>query len=198
MKSDVYTLGDRASIEAALNGAEEIAALRLSEKDRRTLRLLCEEIIACVANILEKYKGQFWVESDGRAFEIHLTAAADVSREARQALIDMSTAKENTPPKGFLGKLGMMVENLLDADDIDPAVMAAIPLGIHGNMMSLADPMGPSMTWTMTSYVRDNKEDVQKDELEGIEKSIIEKIADDVIVTARNSRVEIVVQKDFK
>lgn len=198
MKSDTYILsGDVATIEKALNGAEEIAALRLSEKDRRTLRLLCEEIIASVSNTLDKYNGEFWVESEGRAFEIHLRARADIARDAKASLIDMATTKTNTAPKGILGKLGLMVDNLLSADDIDPALMATIPLGMHGNLMTMADPMGPALTWTMNNYLKATA-DEKKDDLEGIEKSIIERIADDVVVTARSNRVDIIVQKNFK
>lgn len=199
MKSDVYTLnGTPSSVGTALNGLEEIAALRLSDKDKRTLRLLGEETIAAVNHILDRYQGEFWVESEGRAFEIHLRARADIARDEKASLIDMATNKENTPPKGFMGRLGMMVENLLSADDIDPAIMASIPMGIHGNMMSMADPMGPALTWSMVSYIEQNQEEVKKDELEGIEKSIIERIADDVIVTAQSSKVEIVVKKSFQ
>ena len=48
----------------------------------------------------------------------------------------------------------------------------------------------------MSSYQQQEPEEAAKDEeLEGIEKSIIERYADDIVVTVRSNRVELTVKK---
>ncbi len=195
MKSDIITLkqfpGD---IAGALEETERAAAYnRLKPQSINTLRLLAEEQIAITAEVLKTFSGQFWLENDGPDYELHLLALAPIGLEELDTFVDLSTAKNNTYPKGMKGRISAVIDAFLIAQ----GESAALGMGIS-DMMGGFIPSPDSMIWSMRRYQQDAPEQAKDEELEGIEKSIIDRYADDVVVTVRSNKVELVVKKTVK
>ena len=76
MKSDICTLPegtkDLDSLSAILNEVEKTAEyVELDKKQASRLRLLAEELVEMLPSVLSYASGKFWVESQGKSFELH-------------------------------------------------------------------------------------------------------------------------------
>lgn len=211
MRSDIIAIKELpADAAKALLETERAAAYnRLDPQQINTLRLLAEEEIAVTAEVLKDFNGQFWLENDGQGFELHLQAMANIGVDEKDSLVDLSTAQKNTYPRGIRGKLASAIDAFITAQGDAAAMPAGLRSGVVGGMIydisavpgsptgGMISPMG-SVVWAMSQEQQSAPEAEAKDEeLEGIEKSIIERYADDVVVTVRVNRVEIVVKKAF-
>jgi len=196
MKSDIIAIRELPADAAnALAETERAAAYNhLQPQSVNTLRLLAEEAIAVTADVLKSFVGQFWLENDGPHYELHLLAAASIGLDELDTFVDLSTAKNNTYPKGLKGKLSSVIDAFLIAQ----GETAAMGVGISG-MLGGISASPDSMVWTMSRYQQETPAEEPKDEeLEGIERSIIERYADDIVVTVRSNRVELVVKKTLR
>ena len=103
MKTDVFELtNDTQELETMLSETEKAAVYSgLDKKQSIRLRLLAEELIGMLPELLEYIKGQFWIESKGKAFELHISATLDDMFAAdREKLLSISTSGENAAAKG--------------------------------------------------------------------------------------------------
>ena len=103
-----------------------------------------------------------------------------------------------------MGKIRAVAETMLLAAS-DPALQA-IPAGefydYHGFNMSVGyiDPViscesGYVYSWSLHNYK--NADEEKEDEYAELERSIVAKLADDIVVGVRGKNVEIVVKKTF-
>ena len=79
MKSDVCKLtNNAASLEAILKESEKAAAyVNLDKKEAMNLRLMAEELIGMLPELLSFSDGEFWIISDGKKFELHVALLAN-------------------------------------------------------------------------------------------------------------------------
>ena len=194
MKSNEIALSN--SLSCAVNALQTVEQASeqagFSREQTNILRLLTEEMIAMTTDILQACKGSLWMEWEGTACELHLTAVAPIEEAAKAALIEASKARVNTPVKGLKNRISALLAGMLSSVN-SPELYAAMSAGFVGGMPSM-----PSMrTWSLAAYAENQKQDQKDAELEGVEKSILTGLADDVVVSVKNNWVELVVRKAF-
>lgn len=159
----------------------------LDNKGISTARLLAEEMISMTKGILEKCAGTMWVDTTNETFEIHLIAKAGIDYNAKEEFIAASKAKKNTAPKGLFGKIGFVFEGLVLGATFDPNVYPDLAYGFSSATNEMA-------MWSMSTYYATAPKETQNNDVD-IERTIIEKFADDVIVTVKSNWVEMTVIK---
>jgi hypothetical protein len=194
MKSGVWKLdGSLSSTEVALDQIEEQAdGFGFDSKDAAFARLLAEEAINAFSSIINVNEGSIWVETKEADFEIHLKASAEISPDHRENLIELSKAKKNTPRKGIIGRITSFIDYV--ASDMAVGEDPFMIYGMSEEMVSFASALAPTgaMLWSMKHFQKKQKE---KDELSEIEKSIIERFADDIIVSIALKTIELIIKK---
>ena len=207
MKSNICKLNkDLTCLETVLSEVEKVAAYNgLEAKKALRLRLLAEELCGMLPGLIENFDGEFWAESDGDDYKLHVELKADdMSLELRDELISVSKSGKNAAASGIMGKIRAVAETmLLSASDPTIPVPGGEFYDCNGYNMGFGymDPnimyeTGYVCTWSLFSYksaVAENKDEAY-DELE---RSIVAKLADDIIVGVRGKNVEIVVKKSF-
>ena len=136
----------------------------------------------------------FWLENDGNKYELHVELSVDsLSKEEKKSLIAVSSNNKNAAAVGFMGKIREIAENmLLFSEDPDRLLMSFQYLGEY-NMNDYY-----SYSWTLDQYIVQNENSPKKgEEWDELEKSIVAKLADDVIVGVRGKKVDIIIKKEF-
>ena len=209
MKSNICELNkDLTCLGAVLSEVEKVTAYNgLEDKKALRLRLLAEELCGMLPGLVENFSGDFWAENDGDNYGLHVELKAeDMTIELRDELISVSKSGKNAAAKGVMGKIRAVAETMLLAA-FDPTLPPPLPAGEfydgHGFNMSFGyiDPAiacetGYAYSWSLYSYkavVEENEEDAYAE----LERSIVAKLADDIIVGVRGNNVEIVVKKSF-
>ena len=207
MKSNICKLNeDLTCIEVVLSEVEKVTTYNgLEDKKALRLRLLAEELCGMLPGLVENFSGEFWTENDGDAYELHVELKADdMSIDLRDELISVSKSGKNAAAKGVMGKIRAVAETMLLAA-FDPTLQS-LPTGefydYHGYNMgfgyidsAIAVETGYVYSWSLFNYKTAVEE--KKDEYAELERSIVAKLADDIIVGVRGKNVEIVVKKSF-
>ncbi len=207
MKSNVCKLNkDLTCLKAVLDEVEKVTAYNgLEEKKALRLRLLAEELCGMLPGLVENFSGNFWAENDGETYELHVELKAeDMNIDLRDELISISKSGKNAAAKGVMGKIRAVAETMLLAA-FDPTL--PIPEGEfydgHGFNMgfgyvdtTISCETGYIYSWSLYNY-KIAVEENEKDAYAELERSIVAKLADDIIVGVRGKNVEIVVKKVF-
>ncbi|MBQ8963733.1 MAG: hypothetical protein IJ089_08035 [Clostridia bacterium] len=207
MKSDVFMLNsDAGRLAATRYSAEDFArGLSLDRHDVLRLELLTEETLGMVKAMVDDFYGQLWFEAEGERCEIHLQATADMNADRREELLSVSSTGRNAAAKGFMGMLKDVLSGAMHSfgrsmNDYGREV-ARYGIVNPAEVGSLAvDNMVP--IWTLQTYRNGLGEQRNIDEDAGeawneLEKSIVGKLADDVVVGVKGDRIEMVIIKDF-
>ena len=207
MKSNICKLNKGLTcLEAVLAEVEKVTSYNgLEDKKALRLRLLAEELCGMLSGLVENFSGEFWAENDGNNYELHVELKADdMSLDLRDELISVSKSGKNAAAKGIMGKIRAVAETmLLVASD------SSIPLptdgfyDYHGFNMgfgyidsAISFETGYVYSWSLYNYktaVGEKEEDAYAE----LERSIVAKLADDIIVGVRGKNVEIIVKKSF-
>jgi hypothetical protein len=189
---EVRVTGTGAGLAQALESTEQFAQnLLLEKKDRLHLRLLAEELLGLIRSMIADLEADYWLEQAEGKVRMHLTMEAELSREEREALIALSTSKENEAAKGIMGRIKDMITTVIAPGEEGPSLAS---LGV----MSLGSPNGyraGTYDWSLQKY-RDGVAD-DEEAMDELERSIIASIADEVRVSIEGTHVEITVDKAF-
>ena len=208
MKSNICKLNkDLTCLETVLAEVEKVTIYNgLEDKKALRLRLLAEELCGMLPGLIENFSGEFWAENEGETYELHVELKADdMNIDLRDELISVSKSGKNAAAKGIMGKIRAVAETMLLAAS-DPTLQA-LPAGefydYHGYNMgfgyidpTIAVETGYVYSWSLCNYksaVEDKKDDAYAE----LERSIVAKLADDIIVGVRGNNVEITVKKSF-
>ena len=206
MKSNICKLNkDLTCLGTVLAEVEKVTTYNgLEDKKALRLRLLAEELCGMLTGLIENFSGEFWAENDGDDYELHVELKADdMNIDLRDELISVSKSGKNAAAKGVMGKIRAVAETMLLAAS-DPTF--SVPCGdfydYHGYNMgfgyidpTIAVETGYIYSWSLFNYKTavEEKEDAYAE----LERSIVAKLADDIIVGVRGKNVEIVVKKSF-
>lgn len=138
MKTDVCRLkGKKTDFELAQRVAEKTAVYNeLSKKQALQLRLLSEELVGMLPELLNKYSGEFWIENKGSNYEVHAVVNSAVyDTEERKKVMSISSSGKNVATVGFMGKIRGIVDAM---------------------MLSMAEADAQTMTSTMDPYFMSN------------------------------------------
>ena len=208
MKSDmVQVTNTDDGIEAALSAAAKSAEYRgLERKSALHLRLLAEETLGMVRQITGETEAEFWIESEGTSFEIHLVAHPIVTGSMKRELIKASSSGKNEAARGFMGKIREVFEKFLLTEetggkpDYTQGVMLMPDMAMNDPMTYMAAES--MISWSMNRY----KEALEKEKAESesakekwdeLEKSIVANIADEIKIAVTDGKVEMIVYKKF-
>lgn len=199
MKSDIclLTKNDSDTLKKVLAETEKAAEYSsLDKKESGRLRLLAEELFEMIPSVLQFSSGEFWIESEGKKFEIHtsLKPTELLTIEKREEILKVSTSGKNAAAKGIMSKIRlaatfMMIEYENNSDlTLSGASFFDDGLGIN--------PYFSLSSWSLEQY-RKKIQDEKGEKWDELEKSIIANIADDVIVGIQGKQVDIIVKKAF-
>ena len=172
----------------------------LEVKQLRRLILLAEELFGMLRSISGVLEADYWVEYEGKSFEIHLKSNVELNDDLRKAFLAVSSSGENSAAKGFMGRLKVLIAEALFAngDQSSPMLLSGLSMGL----MSMASPTagGRSMSymWSLRKFEDESKKDTENETWDELEKSIVANIADDVSVKIVGTNVEIIVNKAFE
>ena len=209
MKSNICTLNkDLTCLKTVLSEVEKVTAYNgLEDKKALRLRLLAEELCGMLSGLVENFSGEFWAETNDNNYELHVELKAqDMTIELRDELISVSKSGKNAAAKGVMGKIRAVAETML-LSVFDSNLPVPLPTGEfydgRGFNMNLGyiDPalsaeIGYEYSWSLYSY-RAAIEGNEDDAYDELERSIVAKIADDILVGIRGKNVEIIVKKSF-
>jgi hypothetical protein len=202
MKTDVIRIAPTGEgIREALVETEKAASFRgLDPKQTLRLRLLAEEMTGMLRTIVGETDLRYWVESEDMTFSLHLSGRAMMDPETREALMKASTSGKNEASKGFMGRLRSIFTALSATNDVSTLASeygyAYVDYIGYDPTMDMS-PNAMMYGWSMSAYrdaVEQHKDEEKWDELE---KSITAKLADDVRIFIRGSKVEMVIEKTF-
>ncbi len=173
--------------------------MELGPKDTLHLRLLTEETIGMLGAMAGEYKALLWLEKDSDNGYVKLTAKTEMDIDKKKEILSVSKSGENTFAKGFMGKIADIIENgMLSYDNV-----MKLQQQYGGGYVDYAALGGsPSerdfFSWSLEQY-RDALEDVMDNDTaagrawDELEKSIVAKIAKDVIVGVKHDEVEMTI-----
>ena len=206
MKSNICKLTkDSSCLKAVLAEVEKVTAYNgLEDKNALRLRLLAEELCGMLPGLTQNFSGVFWAENEADDYEFHVELKADdMTIELKDELISVSKSGKNAAAKGVMGKIRAVAETmLLAAFDPELSVPADEFYDYSGFNMGFGyiDPVvyetGYLYSWSLCNY-KTIVEEKKSDAYSELERSIVAKLADDIIVGVRSNNVEIVVKKSF-
>ena len=205
--SGKFMVNSDAERMAAARYATENFAWQAKLDRRNTLRLdlLVEETLGMVKTMLDDFYGQIWFVADGRNVEIHFEATANMDPDKKEVLLSVSSTGKNAAARGFMAKLGEVISGALHnaGRSIDTYGQETMKYGIVNTpelMMANAEMM---TVWSLQAYrvglneARSNEEDDVEEAWDELEKSIVAKLADDVVVGVKGDRIDLVIRKQF-
>ena len=205
MKTDVILIdGSEESFAQALRQTEAVARYRdLTKKQAMRLQLLAEEMTGMLRSIVGEAKADFWIESKGKDFELHLSALTRMDADKREALLKASTSGKNEAAKGFMGKLWDLVTQM--SEPVFAHEPSVYDYGfVHTDSGAFDAPVGVGLhtaigSWSLQNYketIAANSEEAA-DAWDELEKSIVARLADEIRISINGNAVEMVIFKRF-
>lgn len=201
MESNHCYLKNGKGRQEALAELEKAAAYcELPKQEGLYLRLLGEELTGMMAGLVGRYEGEFWVQADGRQVELHLLVDKKLTLDERERLVDVSTRGKNEAARGIMGKICTMFEAF--ADSYEETGQYCVRNGIYMTGMNdiyhsciVAEDC---VSWSLRQYASQIGEEEKGEAWDELEKSIIARLADEILVSIRNRQAEIIVKKTFR
>jgi hypothetical protein len=195
MKSNICELSQNtAALSAILEEAEKTAVyVALDKKQSGRLRLLAEELVGMLPELLHFSTGEFWIEANGKSFELHTALSPNdmMTYELREKLLALSSSGKNAAATGIMAKIRLAAEfMMIDYSQTAMANEGFYLSGIDHNQTFYA------AAWSLNLYREQTKAE-QGEPWDELERSIVANIADDVLVGVDGKKVEIIVKKAF-
>lgn len=198
MKSDICKLdGDKADLSAIFTQVEKTAVYEeLDTKSALQIRLLAEELVGMLPELLNCVSGEFWIECENKKFDLHASLrAASNDLDFNEKVMSISKSGKNIAAKGIMGKIAAAALSMLHIYS-SPEVQE----NISYYSMGIGSTVDTSPIWSLNNY-RDSAEgfagEGKTEAWDELEKSIVAKIADDVEVGIRGEKVDIIITKTF-
>ena len=174
MKSDVIKIDNSGSgFQDALIQTTKSAQFRnLSHKETLQLRLCAEEMLSLARSFTGEMQASFWVESEGKQFDLHLSTKTVMDREKRENLLASATSRKNEAATTFLGKL---------RDAFEQAMLSEVDYSIPEDALDdLANHPIEIPKW------------------DEYEQSILREVADEVKIAIRGDMVDMTITKKYE
>lgn len=203
MKTDVYKIRKSVDDIDEINkiASKAAAYCGLDSKQELRLMLLCEELVEMMPNLLLCGKGEFWIETEDRNFEIHSRVEADelLTTIDREEILKVSRSGKNAAAVGIMNKIKIaaevMIANYALSNGVgSDVVYDALPPEFV-EMGQYYEPLEYTNEWSLVTYKKKAK--TQAAAWDELEKSVIANLADDVIVGIIGGKVEITIKKKF-
>lgn len=191
MQSNIVKINREDNNLEQILGETQKTAVYAELSSKQTLRatLIAEELMGMLKELSEDFEGDFWVEEQSRSFKFvtQISLNENMDKITKKKFINISSDNKNASAKGIMGKIRDVVENMLYPEN---AVYSSSFVSYQLENAVLMDD-----TWTLNRY-KDSRMG-NEESWDELEKSIIANLADDVIVSVKGTKVEIVILKDF-
>ncbi len=187
---------------------EILAELDLSPKDAVHMKLLFEETVGMLKALTADYHAAVWFEKYKHECCIRVSGKTEMSQDKKEGLLDVASQKGNTLVKGFMGKVGDIIENgLLNYNNVmklqqeyGGGTVNYGTLGMYNGVEGMADS---GIMWSLYEYRDALKEsadtnDEAKAAWDELEKSIVASLAKDVLVGVKGNRIDMTIVCDIK
>ena len=168
------------NIKVILRETEKIASENnFTPKQEMHLRLLTEEAICMLPEIVQYGSGTFWIECFYSRFEIHIKVTPT----------DVEILRKNKAQKSTFQKQGILRK-----------ICAAFEDAIEESRKEKQKKKDAMTSWSLMTYIDSVKRSGKNKNLEAwdeLEKSVIANLADDVTISTIDDDVEVVVVKEF-
>ena len=189
----------------ALNEVERTAACHnLGKKETLQLRLLAEELLGMVKELLGVCEVRFWVEQEGRKYELHVEAEIDkaAGSELQRKLLSVSSTGQNAAVKGIMGKIRSVVETMMADSDMSRVPVSCLHYGMGAmSCVPVRFESDYDREWSLNQYrqnvEKEKEEGGEKEDWDELEKSIVANLASDVVVGVKGKKIDIIVKKTF-
>ena len=173
MKSDVIMIDNQGNgFEKTIAEARKVAAYEaLNHKDSLHLQLCAEEMLSLARSVTGEMQATFWLESEGKKFEMHLSTKTVMDKEKRANLLASATSQKNEAASTFLGKL---------RDAFEEAMATEAAYNIPED--ALDDLANHPIVFS---------------EWDEFEQSILKEVADDVKIAIRGDTVDMTITKQY-
>ncbi|MBR5074202.1 MAG: hypothetical protein IKX26_03115 [Bacteroidales bacterium] len=169
--------------------------LKLGAKDTLHMRLLAEETLGMLGAMAGDYRSLVWFEKDQDVCKLQVIAKTEMDIDKKKEILSVSKSGVNDLAKGFMGKIGDIIENgFLNYENV-----MKLQQQYGGGYVDYAAlggrPSGETFCWSLEQY-KDALDEVRdSDEAAGtawdeLEKSIVARLADDVIVGVKKDEIE--------
>lgn len=198
MKSNVCNLENGKGIESVFSEVERIAEYcKLDQKKALQLRLLSEEMMGMMSGIIGDYQAEFWIDVKYEEFQLHLWIDMLLGADEKKKLLKLSSTGQNEAERSFMGKLKSLFESCIDnyAETGEYCTQTGIYIPTMNDMYSACSMSSGGMTWSLDQYRNQVSEPSKEKEWDELEKSIVAKLADDIIVSVQKHQAEITVKK---
>ena len=166
----------------------------LNEKQTLQLRLICEELDAMLPNVVDEFDGEFWIEYEEGVCKVNaLIDILELNIEKKEELIKVAKNKKNAAAVGIVAKIRDAIENVFLDENTQMALSSSGGYCLHAGYFG-ANAGSPY--WSLKNY-RANVKDEDSEEWDELEKSIINNLADDVIVGVKGKQAKIIIEKKF-
>ena len=205
-KTTQFTFVDSSKIKSdeIYEKAEDlIAALDLDKKSALHLKLLFEETIGMLKELTADYHAAIWFEKYKHECCIKLTGKTEMDQDKKEGLLEMASVKENSLAKGFMGKVGDVIENgLLNYNNVmklqqqyGGGYVNYGTMGMYSGVEGMADS---GIMWSLYEYRGALKESIDGNETaqeawDELEKSIVASVAKDVLVGVKGNRLDMTI-----
>ena len=173
MKSDIIKIDNAGNgFRDALIQTSKVAQFRdLTHKETLHLRLCAEEMLSLARSVTGEMQATFWLESEGKKFDMHLSTKTVMDREKRENLLASATSRKNEAAATFLGKL---------RDAFEQAMLSDVTYSIPEDALDdLAN------------------HPIEIPEWDEYEQSILRKVADEVKIAIRGDMVDMTITKKY-
>ena len=188
MKSDIYNQDNK--IDFILSETERVGEFsKLTPPEVMKLRLLAEEILNLTVRMFDNLKYDFFIENEERCFKINLRATTHVNMNQKDRVLSLSSQGKNKATKGILGKISGLFEDMIMDSNTSSLYTMASPL-YHGKENT-------DIYFSLSYYQNQIPETEKETEWDGLEKSIIAHISDDVTIGVKSDKVEVIATITF-
>ena len=198
MKTDKISVSSQgARMGAALEQADKVAAYKgLSMKDALHLRLLTEEMMGLMRSITGEREGIFWIEDEDGEYRLHLQVRTLLNSEEREQLLAVSSSGRNESAKGLMGR----IRDFFDWGSDEDLATYTSPLLLPDAFEYTSSP-SLDWEWSMARYENALSTQIEqgdqnvREAWDGLEKSVVSHVADEVKVSIRSGTVEMIIYK---
>lgn len=211
MKTDqIFISSKNLRYEEVMEITEDFTSeLGLGKHEAARIRLLVEETLGMVQIMAEEFIAYISLEAEDNQVKINLDVKTDMDYSKKQELLSVSKSGKNTAARSFMGQIGEFFEKSL----MNFSGMTGVTEDYKKGMVSY-DEMGlgtgvenidASFVWSLYQYKNTlateegtSEDDINQEILNELEKSIVAKIADDVIVGVKKDRANLTIIKNLK
>lgn len=170
--------------------------LDLGKKDELHVRLLIEETLGMLGALTGEYHAILWVEKEDKKCSVKLIAKTEMDVDKKRELLAVSKTGENALAKGFMGKIGDIIENgILNYENL--MRLQQVYGGGYVDYAAIGGtPTETVFTWSLDQYKDALSNEMEENEAathawDELEKSIVASLAKDVIVGVKKDQVEL-------